>query len=98
MFYEFSCTSCNHTFESNIGEMSTKVITNFPCVKCDKKTMIVNNMIKPINQPTKSTSAIIVADSNRLGDRGFKNTPREFKDLLAKIKSENPGSTIKDRR
>lgn len=98
MFYSFRCESCEHTFDSNIGDLSTKVITAHPCIKCNKKTVVVNNIIKPsVILPSRTTPALI-ANSNRLGDKGIKGTPKEFKDLLAKMKSENPGSTIKDRR
>lgn len=87
MIYDYQCRECEHTFEKNISMSRRDEPTKEPCPNCGKVDTVFIAILgtKPVMQ------------SYTIGDKGFKNTPKEFSDFLNQVRKANKGSTIKDR-
>lgn len=87
MIYDYQCRGCEHTFERNLSMSRRDEPTKEPCPSCGKEDTVFIAIL----------SAKPVMQSYTIGDGGFKQTPKEFKDFLSRVKKANKGSTIKDR-
>jgi putative FmdB family regulatory protein len=81
-FYDYSCSSCNHTFEKKFSISERKIPESEPCPECNQLTV---------------TQAILNANEHIYGiGAEAKNNAGGFKDVLTKIheRSKHMGSTL----
>ena len=77
--YDFSCSSCSHTFEIRLPMDDRMKPTTEPCPNCQQATV------------TKDACSPLIGDPVRLG---IIKPPTEFRELLTKIKKRNPKSNM----
>lgn len=86
--FVYTCNSCGHSWEDARPAAYADVPTKFPCSECKKVDISFAAKKRPKGQP----GVFSIADPVRIG---VTKTDNGFKEVLQKIKSTYPGSTIK---
>ena len=90
MAYKFTCTNCDNTWEIGfMGNYKPEHITNFPCAKCDKMTVISERLVS--TKPVKESVAPHISYETR------KKPSRDFRNIVDNIRKSHPNSTIQDK-
>lgn len=90
MGYKFNCTNCDNTWEiAFMGNYKPAHITNFPCAKCDMKTVVAEKL--EYTTPLKETFAPAISYATR------KKPSRYFREIVDNIRKSHPNSTIQDK-
>lgn len=82
--YQYQCKSCEHTFEEQHKMDQRKEPEAAPCPVCEQMNVVL------------APAAPAIGDAVRLGKQKFDSTFDKY--VLGRIKKNNPGSTIGEKR